>query len=42
MYYFEAIYKDNEQSVKEILFLDSNEGDIISFFFPFSQHTQEG
>lgn len=35
MHYFEAIYKSNKQSVKETLFLNSNEGDrLFPSFFP--------
>lgn len=35
MYYFMAIYKNNEQSIKETLFLNSNEGDrLFPSFFP--------
>lgn len=35
MHYFMAIYKNNEQSIKETLFSNSNEEDIISFSFPY-------
>lgn len=41
MHHFMAIYKNNEQSIKETLFLDSNEEDIISSSFPLSQYTQK-
>lgn len=41
MHYFVAIYKNNEQSIKETLSLNSNEEDIISFHFPLSQYTQK-
>lgn len=41
MHYFMAIYKNNEQSIKETLVLSSNEEDNISFSFPLSQYAQK-
>jgi len=40
MHYFMAIYKNNEQSIKETLFLSSSEGDrLFPSVFPY--HTEK-